>query len=109
MTIIGVLIGFIISLIISAAVIFFAAKIMGEREGFSTALFAAFIGSLLFAIVSYLIGMGLLASLIGGIAWLIALGSIYNMGWLKSFFVAVVIWFFSAIVSMVLPNLPQLV
>jgi len=57
MTIIGVLIGFIISLIISAAVIFFAAKIMGEREGFSTALFAAFIGSLLFAIVSYLIGL----------------------------------------------------
>ncbi|MDD5086755.1 MAG: hypothetical protein PHV16_03290 [Candidatus Nanoarchaeia archaeon] len=104
MAFLGALIGFLISLIISAIIIYLAAKLFGEKEGFGTAILAAFIGAIIFAIVSYFLG-GWIASVIGGIAWLIALGSLYKMGWLKAFVVAVVIWIFAAIVSWVLPTI----
>lgn len=103
MALFGVLIGFLISLVISAIVIFLAAKLLGEKEGFGTAILAALIGAIIFSITYYFIG-GWLAALISGVAWLIALGSLYNMGWLKSFVVAVVIWIFATIVSWGLPT-----
>jgi len=105
MAFLGVLIGFLISLFISAIIIYLAAKLFGKKEKFGTALMAAFVGAIIFAIVSYFLGVGLIASIIGGIAWLIALGNLYNMGWLKSFLVAIVIWIFTAIVSLVLPTI----
>lgn len=99
------ILGFLISLVISAIIIYLATKLFGESEGFGTALFAAVTGSIIFAIASYFIVIGWVASLIGGIAWLIALGSLYNIGWLKSLLIAVVIWVFATIVSMVLPTI----
>ncbi|PIO06116.1 hypothetical protein COT47_03495 [Candidatus Woesearchaeota archaeon CG08_land_8_20_14_0_20_43_7] len=105
MAYLGILLSFLISLIISAIIIYLAAKLLGETEGFGTAIFAAFIGAIIFAIVSYFFGIGWIASVVGGIVWLIALGSLYKMGWLKSFFVAIVIWIFAAIVSLVLPTI----
>jgi hypothetical protein len=105
MAFVGVLIGFLISLVISSIIIYVAARLLGEKEGFGTALLAAFIGAIIFALVAFFIGMGWVASLIGGLAWLIALGTLYKMGWLKSFVVAVVIWIFAAIVSYVLPTI----
>lgn len=105
MAFLGALIGFLISLVISAVIIYLAAKLFGEREGFSTALLASLIGAVIFGLASYFLGVGLIASLVGGIAWLIALGSLYEMGWLKSLAVAVVIWVFSAVVSVVLPTI----
>ncbi|MFH0875622.1 MAG: hypothetical protein V1859_06805 [archaeon] len=105
MALLGVLIGFLISLVVSAVVIYAAAKLLGEKEGFGTAIFAAFAGSIIYAVVSFFIGVGLIASIVGGIGWLIALGSLYHMGWLKSFVVAVFIWVFAAIVSIVLPTI----
>jgi hypothetical protein len=105
MALLGLLLGFLASLVISAIVIYLAAKLLGEKEGFGTAIMAAFIGAVIFSLVSYFIGMGWIASLIGGIAWLIALGSLYNMGWIKSAIVTVVIWLFAGIVSMGLPTI----
>jgi len=61
------------------------------------------LGAIIFAIVSYFIGIGWVAALVGGIAWLIALGSMYGIGWLKSFIIAVVIWIFAVIVNIVFP------
>ncbi len=101
----GVLIGFLISLGVSAIIIYLATKLLGEKEGFGTAILAALAGAIIFALVSYFIGIGLVASLVGGIAWLIALGSLYKIGWLKALLIAVVIWVFAAIVSRVLPTL----
>ena len=101
----GAVLGFLISLIVSAIVIYVATKLLGEEEGFGTALMASLAGAVLFAIVSYFIGVGWVAALIGGIAWLIALGSLYNIGWVKAFIVAVVIWVFATIVSLVLPTI----
>lgn len=100
MVLFGIL-SFLISLAISAVIIYLATKMLGENKGLGTAMFVALIGSIIFGIL----GGGWIASLIGGIAWLIALGSLYNIGWLKSLAVAVVIWFFSAIVSFVLSTI----
>ncbi len=105
MAFLGALIGFLISLVISAIIIYLATKLFGEKEGFGTAILASLIGAVIFGLASYLLGIGWIASLIGGIVWLIALASLYKMGWLKSFVVAVVIWVFAAIVSWVLPTI----
>ena len=105
MPLLVLLIGFFISLVISAIIIFLVAKLLGETEGFGTAMLAALIGTVIFGLASYLLGVGWIASVIGGIAWLIALGSLYNIGWLKSLAVAALIWFFSAVVSFLLPGI----
>ncbi len=104
MVLMEVILGFLISLVISAIVIYLATKLFGETEGFGTAIFAALAGAIIFAIVSYFIGAGWVAALVGGIAWLIALGSLYKIGWIKSLLVAVIIWVIATIVSMVLPT-----
>ena len=101
----GVLIGFLISLVLSGVIIYIATKLFGEKEGFGTAILAALIGAIIFALVSYFIGIGWIAVLISGIAWLIALGSLYKIGWLKSLGIAIVIWVFTTIVSWLLSNL----
>ncbi len=99
------LIGFLISLVISGIIIYLATKLFGEKEGFGTAIMAALIGAIIFATVSYFLGVGWIASVIGGIAWLIALGTLYSMGWLKALVVAIVVWIFASIVSWVLPTI----
>jgi hypothetical protein len=101
----GVVVEFLISLFISAIVIYLAAKLLREREGFGTAILAALAGAIIFALASYFIGIGWVAALIGGVAWLIALGGLYDIGWLKSLAIAVVIWIFATIVSLVLPTI----
>ncbi|HYD03036.1 MAG TPA: hypothetical protein VEC16_01940 [Alphaproteobacteria bacterium] len=101
-----ILISFIVSLVISAVIIFLAAKLFGEKEGFGTAILAALIGTVIYSIVIYFLGVGWIAALIGAVAWLIALGSLYEIGWLKSLAIAVVIWIFMAIVSLALPTTP---
>jgi len=97
---------FLISLVISAIIIYFVTKIFGEKEGFGTALLAAFIGAIIYAAAYYFLRpeLGWLASLIGGIAWLIALGFLYGIGWLKALVIAVIVWIIAAIVSFVLPT-----
>lgn len=102
MVILAALIGFFISLIISGLIIFISTKILGEDEGFGTAILAAFIGSILFSIVAIFLGTGWIASLIGWVAWLLAIGSLYHIGWIKSFFVSILIWFFTMILGWII-------
>jgi hypothetical protein len=104
MALLGILLGFLISLVVSSIVIYVAAKLFGEKEGFGTAILAALAGAIIFELVSYILGIGLIAALIGGIVWLIALGSLYQIGWLKSLLITIVIWVFASIVSLVLPT-----
>jgi len=99
------LLGFVISLVISSVVIYLATKLLGETEGFGTAVLTALIGTVIYSLAYYLIGTGWIAALVGGVAWLIALGSLYKIGWLKSFVIAVVIWIFASIVGLVLPTI----
>lgn len=109
MALLEIVIGFLISLLVSGVIIYLATKLLGEDEGFGTAILAALVGAVIFALVSYLVGIDWIATLISGIAWLIALSNLYQIGWLKSLVIAIVIWIFAAIVSWVLPNLRQLI
>ena len=97
---------FLISLVISAIIIYVVTKIFGEKEGFGTALLTAFIGAIIYAATYYFLRpeLGWLASLIGGIAWLIALGVLYSIGWLKALGIALIVWIIAAIVSFILPT-----
>jgi hypothetical protein len=97
---------FFISLVISAIIIYAVTKIFGEKEGFGTALMTAFIGAIIYAATYYFLRpeLGWLASLIGGIAWLIALGALYGIGWLKALVIAIIVWIIAAIVSFFLPT-----
>jgi len=103
---------FVISLLLSAIIIYIVTKISGEKEGFSTALLAAFVGAILYTVLYYvfgqvpeLAGLKWVASIIGGIGWLLALRKLYTIGWLKALGLAIVIWIISAIVGYFLPSL----
>lgn len=102
MVILTGLISFLWSLIISGIIIFISTKLMGEDEGFGTAIFAAFIGALLFGIVAIFLGTGWIAGLVGFIVWLIAIGSLYQIGWLKSFLISMIIWFFTILLGLIM-------
>jgi len=104
MVIIESVIGFLLSLVVSAIIIYFAAKLLGEKEGFMTAIYAAVIGAVIYAIASYFLGAGWISSLIAGFAWLFALVSLYSIGWLKALVIAIVIWIFAIIIGMLLPT-----
>ena len=103
---ISTIILFFVSLIISAIIIYVVTKILGEKEGFGSALLAAFIGAIIYAVVYYILkpDLGWLASVIGGIAWLIALRTLYSIGWLKAIIIAVIVWILAAVVNFVLPT-----
>jgi L-lactate permease len=98
-------VSFIVALIISAVTIYLITKLFGEKEGLGTALIAAFVGTILYTIVYYFLGQGLVAAVIGGIFWLIALRHLYKIGWIKSLAIAVVIWIVTSIVGLFLPTL----
>ncbi len=96
---------FVIALIISTVVIYLVTKMFGEKEDLNTALITAVIGTVIYGIVYFLIGHGLIAAIVGGIAWLLALRTLYKIGWLKSLAIAVIIWIVTAIVGWFLPTL----
>jgi len=103
---------FVVSLFISAIIIYIVTKISRETEGFGHALLAAFIGTILYTALYYVFGLipeleGLqwVASILGGIGWLIALRFLYTIGWLKALGLAIIIWIISAIVGYFLPTL----
>jgi hypothetical protein len=89
---VGTLLAFAIALIISTLIIYVIVTFFGEKEGISTALIAALIGTIAYTIIYALLGQGLLAAFIAGIVWLLALQMLYSIGWIKSLIIAVVIW-----------------
>jgi len=91
--------------VVSTIVIYVVVKLIGEKEGLGTAILTALIGSLIYAGAYFFIGTGLLAAVLGGVAWLLALGAFYDMGWTKALVTAVLIWFFATLISTALPTL----
>ncbi|MFW6144230.1 MAG: hypothetical protein ACOC55_01480 [Candidatus Natronoplasma sp.] len=98
------LIYFLIALIISAIIIWVITKLFGEKEGFGTALLAALVGAIIYTLAYFLLGDGLISAILAGIVWTLALGSLYNMGWLKAIVTAVIVWIVAIIVGMFLPT-----
>ena len=103
-TLIATLIYFLIALVISAIIIYAITAMFGEQEGFGTALMAAFVGAIVYALAYFFLGNGLLAALLGGIVWTLALGSMYSMGWLKAIVTAAVVWIVAIFVGIFLPT-----
>ncbi len=101
------IIGFLIGLAISTILIYVVTKLLGEKEGIKTALLAALLGSIMFGIVNYIFGNGIIAAAIGGIIWLVALKWLYSTGWLKAIIIAVVLWILVSIVGIFLPTFPS--
>ncbi len=98
------LIFFLIGLIVSTIVIYVITKLFGEKEGAGTALLAALVGTIIYALAYYFLGEGLLAALIAGFVWLLALAGLYSMGWWKSLGVAIVVWIVAFLVGFILPT-----
>jgi hypothetical protein len=99
-------IAFVIGLIISTIMIFIVTKLFREEEGIKTAFLTATIGAVIYSIAFYLFGNGLLAAIVGGIAWLLSLRWFYKMGWLKAIIVAIIIWIIASIVGILFPTAP---
>jgi hypothetical protein len=91
-SIILALLSFIISLAVSTLIIWVITKILGEHEGLLTAVLAAIGGSIIYSVSYAIFSHGLISTLVGGVTWLIALKMLYNIGWLKAFLIAIVIW-----------------
>jgi hypothetical protein len=100
-----VILSFIVAWIISTVIIYAVTKLFGETEGLGTALVAAIVGTIIYTIVYFFLGHGLLTAFIAGIFWLLALKSLYKIGWIKSLVIAVIIWIVASIVGIFLPTL----
>ncbi len=94
-----VALSFVISMIVSTIIIYVVTKILGEREGIGSAILAAFIGAIIYTVAYFFLGTGLFAAIIGGIAWLMALGSLYKIGWLKSLLISIIVWIIVSLLS----------
>jgi len=95
---------FLIGLVISTIIIYIVTRLFGERESVKIAFITAVIGAVIYTVIYYLLGNGLVAAIVGGIVWLISLKWLYKMGWLKSTLVAVIIWIIASIVGVLLPT-----
>jgi len=96
---------FLVSLLLSAVIIYLVTTLFGAKEGFGTALLAAFVGAALYAAIYFFLRpeLGWIASIVGGITWLIALSLLYDIGFLKALGIAFLIWIITIFVSFVLP------
>lgn len=95
---------FLVGLLISTVVIYLITFILGQRRSLKSAIFAAIVGSIVYGITYAIFGNGFLSAVLGGIAWLLALKTIYRMGWLKSLIVAVIVWIVTTAIGTLLPT-----
>lgn len=97
---------FIIGLAISTIIIWIVTKLFGQKEGLGRALLTAVIGTIVYSVIYFLLGNGWLAAIIGGIVWLLALRGLYDIGWIRAFIIAVLIWIGATIIGLLLPTAP---
>jgi len=102
--IVNTIIFFLVGLIVSTIIIYVVTKLFGEKEGVGTAVLAALVGAIIYALAYYFLGEGLLAALIAGFVWLLALGSLYSMGWWRALGVAIIVWIVAFLVGFILPT-----
>lgn len=95
---------FLIGLFVSSIIIYVITKLFGENRGLGRAIMTAIIGTAVYTAAYYLIETSWMAAIAAGIVWLIALGSLYKMGFLKSLVIAFVIWICATIIGVFLPT-----
>lgn len=97
---------FVIGVIISSVIIYIVTKLFGEKEGIKTAIITALIGAIVYSIAYFLLGNGFWAAIAGGFVWLLALKALYDIGWLKAFITALIVWIAATITGILLPTAP---
>lgn len=95
---------FLIGLFISGIIIYFVTKLFGASKGIGTAVLTALIGTIVYTVSYHLLGTGWMAAIVAGIVWLIALGTLYKIGFLRSLVISVAIWISATVVSVFLPT-----
>jgi hypothetical protein len=96
----GDLARFLITWVVTALFIHFAAKIVLDRSGFLTALLVALVGSLLAVLVGGLVG-GTLGLILAIATWSLVCALFYRTGWLKAAVVGLVAWVLFFVVTLV--------
>jgi hypothetical protein len=99
------IVGFLVAWLVSTIVIYFVTKLFGQTEGFGKAVMAALIGTVIYILAYFLLGSGLLAAVAAGIVWLLALKSLYKIGWGKALIIAIIIWIVAIVIGIFLPTL----
>lgn len=87
----GSLVTFLITWLVTALFIHFAAKIVLDRSSFGAALLTALVGSLLAVLVAGLVG-GTLGVVLAIATWALVCALFYRTGWLKAAVVGLVAW-----------------
>jgi hypothetical protein len=97
---------FVVGLAISTVIIYVTTKLFGQKEGIGRAFAAAIIGAIVYSVVYFIFKNGLVAAAVGGFIWLLALRALYDIGWLRAFLIAVIVWIAATIVGFLLPTVP---
>jgi len=94
----------LVGLLISTVVIYLVTFILGQRRGIKLAFLTAIIGSVVYGLTDALLGNDLFSAVLVGLAWLLALKTIYRMSWLKALIVAVIVWIITTAIGTLLPK-----
>lgn len=97
---------FVVGLIISTVIIYVTTKLFGQKEGIGRAFVTAIIGAIVYSVIYFIFGQGLIAAAVGGFVWLLALRGLYDIGWLRALVIAVIVWIAATIVGLLLPTVP---
>ena len=95
---------FLLGLFVSGIIIYFVTKLFGASKGIGTAILTALIGTIVYTVSYHLLGTGWMAAIAAGIVWLIALGVLYRIGFLRSLVISVAIWICATIIGVFLPT-----
>lgn len=95
---------FVVTWLVTALFIHFAAKIVLDRSSFGSALLTALVGSLLAVLVGGLVG-GLLGLILAIATWALVCSLFYRTGWLKAAVVGLVAWVLFALVAWLVSRL----
>lgn len=100
----GSILTFVITWIVTALFIHFAAKIVLDRSSFLSALLTALVGSVLAVLVGGLVG-GTLGIVLAIATWALVCALFYRTGWLKAAVVGLVAWVLYALVAWLVSRL----
>lgn len=103
-TVRGSLVTFLITWVVTAIFIHFAAKIVLDRSSFVSALLTALVGSLLAVLVGGLVG-GTLGIVLAIATWALVCALFYRTGWIKAAVVGLVAWVLYALVAWLVARL----
>ena len=104
-SIIDLLARLVLSVAVSAVIIYVASKLLGQKEGLGRAILSAVIGAAIYGAAYFFIGEHIIASVIGGVVWLLALKGLYDIGWVRALMIAAVVWALATVVGYFLPTL----